>query len=117
MPPHHTASAWEKTPFGSTSDAARPTGWPGQRDGRPASSASVAIRSDSTVQSIPTPICPFSKAARPRSRSSLASPAVRLGQGRLEGLAALFQIDCQEGDPPVRLGLPIGMDQGHHGHG
>ena len=68
-----TSSPWEKTRFGSTS-------WRRQADRLaratclPASSpASAAIRSDSTVQSIPTPTCPFSKAAWPRSRSSIAS--------------------------------------------
>ena len=64
---------WEKTPFSSTS-------WRRQADRlaratccQASSPASAAIRSDSTVQSIPSPICPFSKAAWPRSKFSIAS--------------------------------------------
>ena len=69
-----TLSPWEKSAF-ELDELAPPGRQVGQGD-VPAGLVvrpSVAIRSDSTVQSIPTPIWPLSKATWPRSRSSIAS--------------------------------------------
>ena len=73
------------------------------------SPAAIAIRKDSTVQSIPTPIWSRSKAIRPALEIQHRQPTIRLGQGRPDPRVRIGQIGCV-------AGLPVGVEESHDEH-